>query len=250
MDLVKFSTDHWDFLVGTVIGIAGVWVALAQRNPKTLDYSVLSNVPILRDRTERINSELEINYRDTQLKDPRLVIVRIANTGRRAVEQNDYVEPITVQYEHNPPLGFTEAEGSSPNIVGDDIGLVTASDSAFVSRVEVRPKLLNPRDWFDLQLLSDGDPGKIGVHARFSDQRRAMQDFEGRSTLGRVVGLRIVVPLIAVVLLTSILFAAIPRIISGPAFILTLIVAFTVGLLSAAGASFLQTYRRPWKGSI
>jgi hypothetical protein len=44
-------TEHWEFVVGTLIGVIGIVVAILtvwwQRSPKTLDYEVRSDIRLV-----------------------------------------------------------------------------------------------------------------------------------------------------------------------------------------------------------
>jgi hypothetical protein len=190
--------DHWEFVVGTAIGLIGIAIAIAtvihQRQPKQLDWELRNDVQLVSPHAQRLREKLALDYDGVPMQDPRVVIVRVANTGKKAVSKDDFVggEPIKIAYAQNWPLdvqlvqaskglsvdGAAEIEllygkGFGEADVGDDFG-----------KCQVIPSLLNPGEWLDIQLLSDHDHGEIVITARFADQRHPMRRVDLSSWFG------------------------------------------------------------------
>lgn len=171
--LGNWLSDNADWLTGTVVGAIGIAVALLiyfwQRKPKTLDYSVVSNVPLVSHAAGMVGN-LEVVYNRQSVKDPRLLVVRIKNTGKVAIVGEDYVEGPSIHF--GSPVEVIDAfqvGGSSPNMVQ----LIAVGHGH--GPVEPEVGLLNSGEYFDLQMLLDGDPGDVTASARFKDQNRPMQ---------------------------------------------------------------------------
>jgi hypothetical protein len=177
--VTTWLTDHWDSALGIAVGVLGVAVGILvpiwQRKPKTLDYEVRTKLPLLsphaKSASPRLSLPLQLHYGDELIKDPFLLALRIENTGKVAIVESDYVAPILVICEDQVPFdGFVS--DSCPG----GLDLATLQDSPDTSLLRLKPKLLNAGDWFELQLLCDGDPGRVVVTARFSDQTRPVRD--------------------------------------------------------------------------
>ena len=168
--------DNVEVVVGAVIGLIGVGaaigIALWQHKPKRLDYRVRTNVPILSQHASELGSRIVVAHYGNELKEPRLVTVRIMNTGKQAIVAEDYVQGITIEYEANPPFEAFIARESGPGICTD---VWSGTGGMHGDPIDVRPMLMNQGDWFDVQLLSDGPSGDVSVSARFKDQARPMR---------------------------------------------------------------------------
>jgi hypothetical protein len=94
----QWLTQSWELIFG-VLGVVGfvitvlAWVQ--QRQPKQLDWELLTDIRLL-----------DPNFHDWQLRvvsddgqtidDPRIVTLRIKNTGKKAISRKDFIdgEPI------------------------------------------------------------------------------------------------------------------------------------------------------------
>lgn len=170
---------NWGYAVATLISLVGlvlsIWALKQGHRPKILDYVVITNVAILPSHAKG-HTALAVTWEGEKLTDPRLVEVRIKNTGKRAVVASEYVAPIQVLYENGQPFdGFVQSASAArfKNMSYGDIFL-DGYDRA-TSAIAIRPSLMNADDWFTLQLLSEGDPGRITVTSDFKDQARSMR---------------------------------------------------------------------------
>src|SRR5687767_7440604 len=100
----QWLVDHWEFTVGTALGILGIVVGIAvalwQRQPKTLDYEVRNRLPLLSPHaqaaSQRLAAPLTLMYGNEAIENPYLLTVRIKNTGKRAISADDYAEAIFI----------------------------------------------------------------------------------------------------------------------------------------------------------
>lgn len=179
MDTLKDWLTDGQFLVGAVLGLLGVlvgaWGVLRARQPKVLDYKVVNRVALLSPHARSWRGKLELSHDKVPLVEPYLVTLRIQNSGKKAVRAADYVEPIRVLYESNPPFdGFISGQ-SRKGMYADD-GIFDMSGKYDLPRVEMKPVLLNRGEWYEIQLFSDGDPGEVKVTSVFADQDRPMRE--------------------------------------------------------------------------
>lgn len=150
-------------LAGVSIVVALV-VGIASWRPKHLDYAIVNDIPILWRGAHSFKQSMSVRYDDIELSDPRLVTVRIRNTGKKAIRPEDFDEPVSVSFTKNPPIQARIFEGTSPKFG-------RAAISRHGQGVHVESLMINPRDWFDIQILSDGPHGNITVQSRIVDAR-------------------------------------------------------------------------------
>jgi len=182
----QWLVEHWEFIFG-VLGVIGVVVSIVawmqQRQPKQLDYEVRSKVRVLGSHADEWRGQFYFSYRDIPIDDPWVSIVRIRNTGKKSISQHDFSsgEPITLM----SPSTLVDRQlmdasnDLSPREVAEINEYEDDRDAEFP--VLITPKLLNPREWFDVQVISDGGPGELRVTARFVDQTRPMKRIDEES---------------------------------------------------------------------
>ncbi len=178
--MLEWLEQNWQWLTGIVIGgLIALVVYWRQHRPKTLDYQIVNNIPILANRSGEIADKLNVTYDSFQVKDPRIITVRIVNTGKRSIMPSDYEGRVRITFEQ-----YVLIDGSISSAANDDIktklffvgakGELLSGPPRF-SAMSLEFGLLNPGEWVELLLISDGDPGEISVTARFADQARQMR---------------------------------------------------------------------------
>lgn len=142
--------------VGLALGIASIAVSLGiaygSRRPKRLDYQVTTNTRLLSPtayETSGVRGDL-FSYREQKLGEPRLVVVRVLNSGKVPIAPEDFVRPLTISVGDQAVVATKGVSGSEP------ADLAPTLDSLDEHSVTVEPVLLNAGEWFDIQLLIDG----------------------------------------------------------------------------------------------
>jgi hypothetical protein len=103
---------------------------------------------------------MEVRYGGAEHKDPTVVLLRVENTGKESVRQEDFVsgEAVEIQYKSNPPI-HVRVVGTSFNVPTDNWGELTYGSKV----LRVLPYLSNPRQYIDIQMLFERSPGEITV---------------------------------------------------------------------------------------
>lgn len=121
-----------------------------------------------------------VAYSGVDIDDPYIAVIRIANTGKVPISAADFNvgRPITFAYSKsgywNAEIVATSDDLSASNI---SIAIPDAIPEEPPRQVELVPQLLNPNEWFDLQLLSEGLGQPMQPSGRFAGQARPMKDF-------------------------------------------------------------------------
>lgn len=168
-------------VIGSSIAVVGILVAIAiavsQRQPKTLDWTVQANERIL-TAAARGAHDIRVMVGDMELTNPRLVVLRIFNSGKREIRHDEWDEPIRVRAASGTiaSWGFATSFG----LTAEDFFMHTILAQHRTS-LELPQVLMNPDDWIDLDLLIGGGsdtPGErpVEVESRFAGQTRRMRE--------------------------------------------------------------------------
>ena len=95
-----------------------------------------------------------------QIARPWLVSTRIQNTGNQAIESRDIESPLRLTFQTSMVVSAVPRESFPDGIET----LVEIEDST----VTFRHQLLNPGEWFSVDLLLDGEPARSRATARIT----------------------------------------------------------------------------------
>jgi hypothetical protein len=154
-------------IVGLIVGISGILItisiAVRQRRPKRIVYDIGADRRIITSNAYQSTGALVVMYGERQLRDPYLVVVRVANGGKVEVRPEDWQEPFTLKT--NSEIIDSGVVGRSSNDLSVEI---THREARKICCDKV---LLNQHEWFDIQVLIDGPGGISDVSARIAGAR-------------------------------------------------------------------------------
>lgn len=151
-------------------GLGGWWLRSRSKKFKTLDFRVLSDLAILSHRPD--DAELKVTYLDEELDNPRLVRVRLKNTGTEVIRDADVLEPIVLTI-NAQVAGMSVAEQSGRII---EVFALTIEDFP-KCRAELPIATMNPGDFVTFQMIVDSDESpKFAVTGRIEGQTRPPGD--------------------------------------------------------------------------
>jgi hypothetical protein len=157
------------FAVGTAITL---YLRHRDKETKTLDYEVLSNVEIITSAGER-PERLKILFDETEVHNPSITQIRIENTGKQVIEPDDFLSCIQICRENCSIVEWGIVEESADGASGD-IGLTVFPGEN--ERIDDTPGTLNPGDWFTVQIVFDGDMNEpLCVTGRMRGEKRPMR---------------------------------------------------------------------------
>lgn len=135
-------------LVGIVVAaLIALVIYWRQRPVKTLDYIILSDEPILSSTTPG----LSVKFLDEELVAPRLVSMRIINTGNQAIRAADFNGDMQIQVENShlvTAITLDRREGMR------DLP-VTVVPLPHRNCTSTEGILFNQGDWLEMQVLVD-----------------------------------------------------------------------------------------------
>ena len=139
-----------------VVGLAGLVIAVAalaasfviyrwQRQRKSLGCAVITNRPLLAFQSP---FAVSVHHAGRLVDKPRLVVMRVANTGSLPIEVGDYERQIAIM--------FAGCDVLSVEVTGVHPAELRPILSIKGDAITMEPCLLNPGDVIELQILLDG----------------------------------------------------------------------------------------------
>jgi hypothetical protein len=156
-----------------------------QRSPKTLDWQLVADQPIVGAGSEHFGSSLTVEWETTKLEDPRVISLRIFNSGKREVLDSDYQSPISIVV---PGTEIVAAYVINATVGAYEKGPVPVEHNAsprYGDVVELKPGCLNPGDYMTVQLIVDGQAGRANVMTRVAGQSRRIRNVVAHVSLRR-----------------------------------------------------------------
>lgn len=171
--------------VGALGICLGFYYFRQSRIRKTLDWKPLSNTPLLAKAAAGELPDLDVVYDGQSVRQPRIVRMRLQNTGNREVPADDFVVFPTFTFNKARLLAAFVVDESSLDVYGVSEFLFEPGAQG----VQLDPEVLNPGDWVDLQFVIDGESEWPVVSCRFAGQTRPLGNVRSsRIRRSRIVG--------------------------------------------------------------
>lgn len=155
----------WQIWVGPAVGLAGLLFAIyvynKNRKPKRLQYEIRTDQEIVSQSRHTRWADLTVRFRDRDLKRPRLVVIRVTNTGKVEARADDFDDPLAVSATEGAEI-IAATIALRQNDMGESREIEPARQGA--TEVVAPKTLLNEGEWLEFRLLVDGD--KKPVHLR------------------------------------------------------------------------------------
>jgi hypothetical protein len=134
-----------EVLIGVVGLVAAFLIFRWQRYRKGLGVAVLTDRPLLMTPSP---FAVSLHHNGKVVGEPRLIVLRIANTGNMPIEASDFERPLSIT--------FPYCEVISAEVTGVRPAELTATLRMDGPTVTLDPCLLNPTDLIEVQCLLDG----------------------------------------------------------------------------------------------
>lgn len=164
-----------EVLIGAIGLVAALVIYRWQRQRKGLGVAVLTSRPLL---TAPSPFGVSVHHDGKEVSEPRLVILRIANTGNVPIGTTDFERPLSIGFAYCQVLS-AEVTGVRP----DDLTPTLRTDG---STVTIDPCLLNPTDLIEVQCLLDGALDDLRIDCRVVGVRSVEQVKLARDSWGEV----------------------------------------------------------------
>lgn len=126
----------------------------------------MSQTAILSNKSGHL--PLQVVFNGQNVTTPYITHVRLGNTGKVELKADDFDKPVSISFDKSILLQVLVSGRSSEDI---DPDLVQTSNS-----ISFTPSLLNPREWIEYQLITDGQRETPTVYARVAGNGSASID--------------------------------------------------------------------------
>ena len=125
----------WQFIgvvVAILIGIAAIIIAFKsyrqQRHRKEITYQVVSDAPIA-SVNKAVENRVEIRLDGNPVKDARLLVLKVWNSGNVAIKSEDYFEPIMFEVEGGKVVGSDVLETEPSDLINQKLMVRSNGDN-------------------------------------------------------------------------------------------------------------------------
>lgn len=133
----------------------------SQRGKRGLEYLVVSRIPVIPWPEA---TDLSVTHNGTLVPDATVVIVRIVNTGDKAVLEEDFRSDLVIRFKGTLQVMSARVTNARP----PDLHAKVSADGDSVS---VQPLLINSTDMMQVQALLSGAPETVTVEGRIANTR-------------------------------------------------------------------------------
>jgi len=164
--------------------VVAVIIARRQRRPKTLDYEILANSPIISNVSRRLGTAgLKVSWGTDAhpLPWPRLTVLRFKNTGRRGIRREEILEPLSITVTGASKVvdaTVTAVSAAHVHELGQREVTRTGEEGHFANVCALEPDTFNPGDWVEVQLIVDGEHGDMRVAGTVYEADREIRDYQ------------------------------------------------------------------------
>jgi hypothetical protein len=156
------TNSHHGINIGTAISLAAIavayWIYRRQRRVKKLECRLVTQGPLFTTR-EEAEGKLQIFYGKRQVRDTKLVILRISNSGTEPILESDFNEPLNVNFGEGSEVLSAGVLSTSPE------GLLPAVMTKG-SSLKLSPMLLNQQDSISIKCFVEGGSKQPKVGGR------------------------------------------------------------------------------------
>lgn len=156
--------------------VAAYDIYLRQNKSKRLGYRIITDSPLVSPDAGRLD-RLSVAYDSRRLNDPRLVVLRLTNSGSQVIRSDDFQEALRIVFDGGAQI--TSVVGVITHPEGMPAPRVTQEER----ELKVAPLTLNPGHFVDLQVLTEGPFTRIEVlgYVAGVQEIRRLPEHEGGS---------------------------------------------------------------------
>lgn len=167
MNLMNWLRDGiWQF-IGVVLALFAILITLRQNSRKSISFEIVADISILNAKGD--NDELKVYYKGTPINDPRLVEIRIFNSGNTSISRSDYEKPLEIAFGFNCVVVDAEVVDTYPK----DIEVQLAISNG---KLTFSSGLLNSGDSVKVRVLLDGNKGQAIIKGRIVGVRQIQEN--------------------------------------------------------------------------
>jgi hypothetical protein len=149
-----FRDSIWTPIIGIAAIVFTLFVYRWQKVRKVLSYNVITNQSLLTVH-EEAKGEIKILYNGNEIKNPRMMIISVKNTGNTPVREEDYVEPLSFVFSSGVEMLAVEMIDRKPEYLKI---VYKNPNSSQKNILELAKLLLNAKDQFTIKFILANAP--------------------------------------------------------------------------------------------
>lgn len=158
-----FESPIWQFvgvvatiILGVLAILVTVYVYRKQTKRKKLEYEIITVSPLVNIRNE-FKDSLEIRFDGNPISDPRLLLMRVINTGDIPILASDFEQEITISFGDGTKVHTAEISETNPSSLQSSVTIQS-------NHITLKKTLFNEQDWIEIRaILSNfGDGIRVG----------------------------------------------------------------------------------------
>lgn len=174
------------FIGGAIV----IWVYRKQKSKKEITYQIVSDAPIA-SINQAVADRVELRFDGNPIKEARILVLKVWNSGNVAVKRDDYDEPITFTFHGRTVISSDILETTPTDLI--DQKIIKTFLTFKGESVEIPKFLLNPQQSVSVTTLLIGAKNSISIRARIIDGKvehysnRLSKFYRGRLVVSGVV---------------------------------------------------------------
>jgi hypothetical protein len=180
-ELVTFATvfkQAWlpeivFFFIGGIFTLILTWLL---RPTKTLDWELLADEPIVSAGSEYLGSKLTVEWEGGKLENPRLISLRVFNSGKREVLRDEFESGIDIVVPDAPIVAAYVTDSTTGTYPKGPVAVLENASPEGEDLIQLRPQFLNRDGYVDMQIIVDGGSEEPTVEADFAGRSRPMRN--------------------------------------------------------------------------
>src|SRR5260370_13588583 len=167
-----FSSSIWNFLsgIGAIIALpialAGIVLGYRQqRRRKEITYQLVSDAPIANIH-KIVENRVRVFIENTEVKAARLLVLKLWNSGRGAIEAEDYFEPLIFEFNNAEVLNYDLLKTEPHDLIRPEH--IKTFLKPTNNSVEFPTFPLNPKNSITLTVLTSGE-SSINMQGRIKE---------------------------------------------------------------------------------
>src|ERR1700720_1277119 len=103
MDFLSIVSSPIWAVIAAIATVAAIFISIRQHQRKAISYKVISDTPLL-SLKEEVKSRVQVLFDARPVRNTRLVVIKILNSGNVPILLTDYHDPIKIGFGDNAEI--------------------------------------------------------------------------------------------------------------------------------------------------
>jgi hypothetical protein len=175
-----FRDGIWNF-VGVILALIAILISLYLnvRNSKRKRLSYKFDSYIIFELDENLHNDVKILFKEKPVSNIKVFLFELKNTGKIAIQEDDFVAPITLTFNEKAEILNIEKEFHPPNI--------SSTISNNQNEILINRTLLNKNDVIKLKILLSNSNNDFNLSSRINNINAIKNDLHKIESKGKLL---------------------------------------------------------------